>query len=180
MIFSYGFIEDGMKDARDILLSLDIPDDDPLKRAKQAVSSSAPGVRLIDSVTKGLQWQSDFIWLVCVNEEDGLHFEIAQTADGDQELTVAFQGQPLEDTANLQGILESSPMWEVYHLRAVSIIQDRLEEQLNTLLENAPPEIDENAVENSPRGQALKLRRLEAEMLERFYDFLEHEVCFSR
>jgi hypothetical protein len=175
MIFSYGFIEDSVTNARDILLELDIPDSDPLKRAKKAASTSAPGVRLIDSNKNGLHWKSDFIWLICINEEDGLRFEIAQTVDGGRELVVDFQGKPLEDTSLLEEMLKASPIWEVYQLRAVSILQDRVGAQLSILMESEPENKGED--ESSFASKLiLKLRALEADMLERFYDFLEDEV----
>lgn len=176
MIFSYGFIENTMENARDILLGLDIPDDDPLKRAKQTVANSAPGVRLVHSAEKGLTWESDFIWLVVVNEEDGLHFQIAQTVDGDQELEVVFGDQPLQDITKLRELLKNSPMWEVYQLRAVSVLQDRVEDQLRVLMNTESESNNDKPVAYSPRGLALKLRLLETEMLERFYGFLEDEV----
>jgi len=179
MIFSYGFIEESMKSARDILLGLDISDEDPLKQAKKAVSTSAPGVRLIDSDKKGLYWQSDFIWLVCVNEEDGLQFEIAQTIDGDRELVVTFQGQPLGDTSTLQERLEASSLWEVYHLRATSMIQDRVAEQLTVLLSISDSVANQELPKYSPSWLAYKLRELETDMLYRLYDYLENEVEWS-
>lgn len=175
MIFSYGFIEDSVTNARDILLELDIPDSDPLKRAKKAASTSAPGVRLIDSNKDGLHWKSDFIWLICVNEEDGLEFDVAQTVDGGRELVVAFQGKPLEDTSLLEEMLETSPIWEVYQLRAVSILQDRVGAQLSTLMESESVTEGEEGITFATK-LVLRLRTLETDMLERFYDFFEHEV----
>lgn len=177
MIFSYGFLEEDVKNARDILLGLDIPDDDPLKPAKKAISTSAPGVRLVDSTKGGLHWKSDYIWLICVNEEDGLDFRIAQTVDGGRELQALFRDKPLNDTSTLQSLLEESDMWEVYHLRAVSIIQDRVGEQLQTLMDTeSSAQIDDAHDRGFPRQLALRLRKLETDMLERFYDFLENEV----
>lgn len=176
MIFSYGFIECTMENARDILLGLEIPDDDPLKRAKQTVASGAPGVRLIHSDKKGLRWESEFIWLVVVNEEDGLQFQIAQTVDGDQELEVAFGDQPLRDITKLHDLLKKHPLWEVFQLRAVSIIQSRVEDQLQVLMSTDTPSEGEEPSPYSPTGLALRLRSLETEMLERFYGFLEEEV----
>lgn len=175
MIFSYGFIEDTMDNARDILLGLDIPDDDPLKRAKQTVATSAPGVRLINS-HKGLRWGSDFVWLVVVNEEDGLQFQIAQKVDGSQELEVSFGDQALTDVTKLGDLLKGSPMWEVFELRAVCVIQDRVSLQMQSLASNEIEEGEDLADPYSEKGLALKLRSLEFEMLEQFIGFLESEV----
>ena len=68
MLFSYGFIESTVTSARELFLDLDIPDDDPLKLAKETVATAAPGFRLFlhgDST----DWESDWVWLPCVNEE---------------------------------------------------------------------------------------------------------------
>jgi len=176
MIFSYGFIEDTMENARDILLRLDIPDDDPLKRAKQAVATTAPGVRLVHSAENGLVWESEFIWLVVTNEEDGLQFQIAQTIDGGQELEVVFGAEPLNNITSLRDLLKNSPIWEVFQLRAVTVIQHRVENQLRALMSTEAETESDKPVAYSPKGLALKLRLLETEMLERFYGFLEDEV----
>jgi hypothetical protein len=69
-IFSYGFLEDSMASANVVFLDLDIPDDDPLRPAKIYVCNAAPGVRLVDK-KDNIEWESDFVWLVVVNEEDG-------------------------------------------------------------------------------------------------------------
>ncbi|KAJ4351299.1 uncharacterized protein N0V89_006638 [Didymosphaeria variabile] len=68
-IFSYGFLEDSMTSAKIMFLNLDIPDDDPLRPAKIYVCNTAPGFRLVDQKDR-IEWESDFVWLVVVNEED--------------------------------------------------------------------------------------------------------------
>lgn len=185
MLFSYGFIEDSMASARELFLDLDIPDDDPLKRAKLHVNNSAPGFRVFDSDDAGAtagstSWQSDFVWLLVVNEEDGLEFEVAQTTDGGRELRVYWSGSALEEPEKLAHALKAHPMWDVFRLRAVALIQDRIEGQLR-LLYGA-----EDEVQAAPRGEgagirgrvwslATSLRTLERDLLERAYGNLEEE-----
>ncbi|KAL1626039.1 hypothetical protein SLS56_007013 [Neofusicoccum ribis] len=185
MLFSYGFIEDNMTSARELFLDLEIPNDDPLKRAKLHVNTSAPGFRVFDSddadATAGsTSWQSDFIWLVIVNEEDGLEFEVAQTTDGGRELRVYWNGSVLEEPDKLKDVLKAHPMWDVYRLRAVSLIQDRVETQLRLLYGT------EDEVKAARRGEftgirenvwslATRLRDLEKDLLERAYGSLEEE-----
>lgn len=185
MLFSYGFIEDNMTSARELFLDLEIPNDDPLKRAKLHVNTSAPGFRVFDAddadATAGsTSWQSDFIWLVIVNEEDGLEFEVAQTTDGGRELRVYWNGSVLEEPDKLKDVLKAHPMWDVYRLRAVSLIQDRVETQLRLLYGT------EDEVKAARRGEftgireniwslATRLRDLEKDLLERAYGNLEEE-----
>lgn len=178
MIFSYGFLEQDMDSARDIFLDLQSPDDDPLAKAKRAVASSAPGVRLFRS-TDHLRWESDFLWLLCVNEEDGLEIQLAQTVDGVQELSLTWQDRHLNNEAELKSLLQAHQFWDVYQLRAVSLLQERVETQLR-LLYDSEEVIHEKAkkvaVRASPKSLALRLRSLEFGLLEQFYEHFENEV----
>lgn len=70
-IFSYGFLEDTMSSANAMFLNLDIPDDDPLRPAKIHVCNTAPGFLLLEKADH-IDWEGDFVWLVVVNEEDGM------------------------------------------------------------------------------------------------------------
>ncbi|OCK80584.1 SET domain-containing protein [Lepidopterella palustris CBS 459.81] len=173
MIFSYGFIEDSMKSAKVIFLDLDIPHDDPLRAAKIAVTTAAPGFRIFD---KGdcTGWESDFVWLVCVNEEDGLSFKLAQTIDGETELKSFWMDGDLEDTSKLRDLLQTHALWDVYQLRAVSLLQNRIEAQLQAL--NETDHGERNAtIREIPWMLADRLRNLEMELLERAYSDLEDQ-----
>lgn len=181
MIFSYGFLEDGISDARDVFLDLAMAEDDPLGRAKHAVASCAPGVRLSNRSGR-VTWEGDYIWLICLNEEDGLQFRVVQTIDGDRQLEALFKDKPLESTARLKEYLQVDLLWEVYRLRAVSIIQDRVEQQLKVLYSVADgggdcDEVGDSQVRQRPREFAMRLRDLETRLLEQAYEDLEGEVC---
>ncbi|PSN66292.1 SET domain-containing protein [Corynespora cassiicola Philippines] len=161
-IFSYGFLEDGVESARAMFLSLDVPDDDPLKPAKRFVNNAAPGFRLFD---KGdhVDWESDFIWLVVVNEEDGLDFKIRQTVDGQREIQAFWKEDELDDTSKLRSQLEQDATWDIYQLRAVVLLENRVEEQIHTLQNSAHAERNGTVREKLAR----RLRKLELGMLER-------------
>jgi hypothetical protein len=178
MLFSYGFIEGGLEDARDIFLDLEIPDDDPLKRAKKVASQCAPGVR-ISNYAHSLHWESEFVWIICANEEDGLAFRVAESIEGDRTLEMTWKEKPIESTSELMSCCKADPLWEVFNLRAVSIIQDRVAQQLQILYSIPDESADANvtpSVRDGPRIQALKLRELETELLERAYAYLYEEV----
>jgi hypothetical protein len=163
MIFSYGFLEQDMVTAKELFLDLDIPDDDPLKFAKKAVSRSAPGFRLF-STGGATSWEGDFIWLICVNEEDGLDFQVKQTNDGGKELEVHWKDAVTADVGRLKEVLTRDPLWAVFQLRATAIIQDRMQLQLSIL--NATEEQAQSA-RGSPHVSldvwktATRLRELE-------------------
>lgn len=179
MLFSYGFIEAGLECARDVLLGLEIPDDDPLRRAKRAVAVDAPGVRLYNTA-RGLKWDSEYIWLICVNEEDGLQIELMQTVTGEQELVAKWKDQEISQSQRLKPLLQADPLWDVFELRAVSLIQGRVENQLRELMntEEATKQRNSDVLNIQTRHQELatKLRTLEFGLLEKFYEFFEDEV----
>lgn len=168
-----------MQSARDILLDLDIPEDDPLRQPKKAISACAPGVRLIDR-GNGLNWESDYVWIICVNEEDGLEFKLLQTTDGSRELSATWNDEDLVDSTRLKSFLQKSPLWDVFELRAVSLIQDRVEQQLTILLESENEqgkyESYDTNVRPGIRALATKLKAMEYDLLERFYEHFEEEV----
>lgn len=190
MIFSYGFLEDTMQSAKMLFLDLDIPDDDPLKMAKMALSTAAPGFRLF-AQGGGTGWESEFVWLICVNEEDGLEIRQLQRIDGERELEIAWKGHAIDDTTKLRQWLEEDEMWEVFKLRAVSILQNRVEVQLRELLNSEGLQNVQHGEGTGVREQtwllSMRLRELEQELLETAYGDFEDQVhtlpllqCFPR
>lgn len=185
MIFSYGFLENEVTDARQLFLGLDIPDDDPLKLAKRSFCSDAPGVRLyISPGSETTGWESPFVWWACVNEEDGLEFRVLQTHDGKKELKATWKGNDIGPSDSLKDIIATDPLWDVFQLRAVVIILERLETQLSVLQETdkSIPSPDQDGSPSGTRIRSdvyqniMKLRKLEADLLERGIRDLEKTV----
>ena len=187
MLHSYGFIEQedlensGAK-SKEVYLDLVIPDDDPLRRAKMVVSNCAPGVRISSFALQDgkIEWHSDFVWIMVVNEEDGLTFRLAQTTEGEQELQVTWRDQPLPDLSKLVIFLREDPLWPVYKLRADVLIAQRVREALEHLEEEPPPVTDDSSlggdVSQSRRALALTLRIMEQHLLHEALDALRNEV----
>jgi hypothetical protein len=179
MIFSYGFLEETMKSACVVFLDLGIPADDPLRIPKMTVCTSAPGFRLFEHDNRS-RWESEYIWLVVVNEEDGLSFDYARKVDGEWELKALWKDSELVDTGALARILKEESLYDVFMLRAVSLIQGRVEQQLHLLYgngqEDEPSEPPEEDVRGGPKALASKLKELEQELLERSYGELEDQV----
>lgn len=188
MIFSYGFLESDVKDARQLFLDLDIPDDDPLKRAKKAFCDDAPGLRLFTRPeSTSTDWESDFVWWSCVNEEDGLEFRLAQSTDGDRQLEVTWKGEDIKSSERLKDLLSTDPLWDLFQLRAVVIVQGRIEYQLAMMQEG---EEYVQSIKDHGRNDAggsgnwnevwnvtTRLRRLETDLLQRGVADLEEKVC---
>jgi hypothetical protein len=177
MLFSYGFIEDSMDSAKVMFIDLTIPEDDPLRMAKLSVSTTAPGFRLFDR-GDGTGWESDFVWLIVVNEEDGLGINVLQTIDGKYEMKSRWKEEELVDTAQLRELLVKEELWDVYQLRAVAILQARVEVQMRMLYAVGTPERDDH-IRQTPWKLARKLRELELALLEKLYGDLEDQVRFS-
>jgi len=173
MTFSYGFLDDSTKTAKELFLDLQVLEDDPLGQAKAHVSSAAPGVRIFDQ-GEGAGWDSDFVWLLCVNMEDGLGFRVLQTVDGERELQATWKGEDLDDTSRLRDLLETDSMWDMFHLRAVSLIRARVEYQMRQL--DQGEDLQTGTVRKRPLILAMDLRALELQLLRKAYASLESQV----
>ena len=187
MVFSYGFLDPERTAANQVFVGLDIPDDDPLKMAKMAFYKGAPGVRMLSppasSETQSTSWDSPFVWWACVNEEDGLDFNVLQTNDGGRELRASWKGEEVDLSGGLRNCLATDPLWDVFQLRAVVTILDRLETQSFTL-QQTQGIIAEISQDESMReifrpdvfGTVMRLRGLEAKMLEKAIEDLAKQV----
>lgn len=198
MIFSYGFLENSLNSARQLFLPLDIPDDDPLKHAKKRICANniAPGLRLAVEGSGKINWESDFIYWACVNEEDGLSFELMQTNEGGPpELRVLWKGEeevghvsPETSTTNvksLRDVLSRDAQWEIFHLRAVVLVQQCLQSRLDMLggeMEQAFANVEhdrdgsQTGVRTDVYNMIRRLRILETELLRRGLGDISTEV----
>ncbi|KAF1918517.1 hypothetical protein BDU57DRAFT_444203 [Ampelomyces quisqualis] len=172
-IFSYGFLENNTTSAKVMFLDLDIPDDDPLRPAKLFISTVAPGLRIFDK-DGSVDWESDYIWLIVVNEEDGLDFKVSQTIDGKREIQAFWKEKELDDTSKMKEYLQEDPAWDVFQLRATVLLQNRVEEQIEAI-QATPNSTHEMTVREIPRRLAEQLRRLELEMLQRATSALDNQ-----
>ena len=182
MLFSYGFIESIVKSAQELFLGLEIPDDDPLKLAKSAVTKSAPGLRLFlrgDST----DWESTFVWLICVNEEDGLGFRILQSNDGERELQISWKDEEITDMSNLVALLKLEPLWDVFELRAITTLQTRVEQQLLRLegsKESVKVLMSTGEVADDIGEEVMRLRELEETLLLHAYEDFDAKVILGQ
>ncbi|KAI9678009.1 MAG: hypothetical protein M1817_005953 [Caeruleum heppii] len=137
MLFSYGFIETDAMTTSALTLDLEVPADDPLKAVKENHATAAPAVRL--SFDGGsAKWDSQFVWLACVNEEDGLQVHVLQAVDGARELKIFWKEHDMtHDVGSLEALLMADPYAEIFRLRAHAIIQQRVEEQIDRLEETS-------------------------------------------
>jgi hypothetical protein len=184
MVFSYGFLEGGVTDARQLFLDLDMPSDDPLRLAKMGICDDAPGFRLFTPPgTTSTEWESASVWWSCVNEEDGLEFRVLQSNDGSKDLKVAWKGKDITSSDRLKDILSAEHLWDIFQLRAIITVQARIDSQLSMLQESEEQVVSARDTADEGRevrskiwDTAMKVRRLEAELLERALHDLELKV----
>lgn len=172
MIFSYGFIESSQKTSSDLFLDVKVPEDDPLALAKKQVGIAAPGIRLFESDGKAA-WEGPFVWLLCLNEEDGLEFKIALKTDGTRELQMFFKDELITDGQILLAKLRQEDLWDVLQLRAATIVQARIEEQLLRLNDNKRCVTE--AIESHAKELAISLRDLEESLMLEAYEAIAAE-----
>lgn len=181
MIFSYGFLEEQANSAREMFLTLSIPDDDPFRLAKMRFAQEAPGVRIYVDEADQVCWDSTFVWWACVNQEDGLDFRVEQTVDGDMDLKASWKNGDL--TAHqLRAALLEDRLRDVFVLRATVMVQQRVEEQ-GMRLAASEDDFDQALPDDQIRSWVYetigRLRRLELDLLTRAFQTLEQEVSLG-
>ncbi|CAK7208204.1 hypothetical protein SEUCBS140593_000094 [Sporothrix eucalyptigena] len=146
MLFSYGFI-----DPESIRHSLVLPvqpfPDDPLSKAKLHVFG-APAPRLeieqlqVDGeevVSDGhasnkVRWMCPFLYLMCVNEEDGLDFRLRQETDGSTQLRMFWQDNDVTDMArDFETLTSTHELAPIFRLRVVTVLQEVIESHLERM-----------------------------------------------
>lgn len=176
MLFSYGFIE-SHSPAKSIVLPVEPMDDDPLAKAKLYTFGSAPTLKITDSENGAPQWDAPFIYLACLNDEDGLHFKILQENDGSQCLRMFWQDIDVTEQAdNMQALIKGHELCQIFRLRAVSVALGMIQHQLDAL---ASYDKDSGLIENERshiRQAASQLRAVEEDLFKRIFQVLEDEV----
>ncbi|KKP00813.1 hypothetical protein THAR02_07068 [Trichoderma harzianum] len=179
MLFSYGFI-DHDSSVKELALHVAPLPDDPLGAAKLRVYNGPPTVRL--SLTEqGVQWNSPFLYLLVLNEEDGLAFRIAQDTSGERQLVLFWQDEDVTDRADeLETLVQSHDLYQVFKLRAVAVLKERVAMQLDRISSGLSYGVTEQPqAANQPRAECMlaaeTLRDLETQVLQGVAEALENE-----
>ncbi|KAH6604652.1 hypothetical protein Trco_006359 [Trichoderma cornu-damae] len=179
MLFSYGFI-DHESSVKELTLHLDALPDDPLGRAKIRVYRGPRTVRL--SLTgQAFQWYSPFLYLLVLNEEDGLAFRVVQDTSGGRQLKLLWQGEDVtQRTDELETLVRDHHLYQVFKLRAVAVLGERAAMQLDRI--SSGPSYgatEQSQAANQPRAEcrlaAERLRDLETQVLQGVAEALENE-----
>ncbi|KAK3946018.1 hypothetical protein QBC46DRAFT_424983 [Diplogelasinospora grovesii] len=184
MLFSYGFIDPGST-AQSLVLPLEPFPDDPLAKAKLVAFGEPPKIHMSrskDGTT--VDWKSPFAYLMCVNEEDGLEFRVLQETDGSRQLRVFWQDQDVTTrTTDFGPLIQSHQLSAILRLRVATVIQQRLQDQLDRLTFSHIPDVQPLAAgygNSSPREACIEasllLREVERGILETGIQSLEKQV----
>lgn len=185
MLFSYGFI-DRSTAKEEITLTLDPLASDPLAQAKVHVYGRSPLVRLTRTKgTAAVSWHCPFVYLMCVNEEDGLEFKLLQDNAGGRELRVFWQDEDVTSKIdNFESHVQTHELHSVFQLRVVSVLQQLVEAQLEQTRSSPIPEQEHDASSRHAGGAdygriVATLREMEHSLLEEALASLAEQVSAS-
>jgi hypothetical protein len=176
MLFSYGFI-DTNSTAKSIVLPVESMDDDPLAKAKLYAFGSSPTLKITDGDNGIPRWDSPFIYLMCLNEEDGLYFKVLQETDGSQHLRMFWQESDVTDSAgNVEELIRGHALNQIFRLRAITVILEMIQQRLEALAAYD----EESKMIGNERPEvlqaAMRLRVIEQDLYERILQVLDNEV----
>ena len=196
MLHSYGFIEPKMSSAKQIWLDIDIPDDDPLALAKKHAARSAPGFKLFQNVDNNssdrhmaalddagssipVYWESPYVWLISVNEEDGLEFKLLRTTEGETDIQIFWKETVMTDLSIFETMLSKEPLYDVFKLRVITMLRNRLTDQIMRL-ENSKAMFAEfieiAGGETTNYDNAMSLSKLEGMLMWQAYEDFGQQV----
>lgn len=181
MLFSYGFIDEDST-TQGLTLSLEPFPDDPLGKAKVAAFSKPTTLRIFDK-EGAVQWESPFLYFMCINEEDGLEIQVLQQNDGSRgQLKVFWQGSDVTGaTQDFESLTSDHPLKDVFKLRVIAMLQDRIRQQLRCIclfeIEDAVQALGSTASISQDRYRsAIQLRKSEMAILKQAFNATEKEV----
>lgn len=153
MLFSWGFI-DKESSSQKLTLPIEPFSDDPLAKAKLHIYHGSPTVSFALEGAE-CRWTSPFVYLMCLNEDDGVEFCVLQDSSGGRQLRLFWQEKDVTDKAgDFEELIENHPLRALFKLRAVAVLQEAVADQVEKL-ESAPgaeqlePLIDAEIVERN-------------------------------
>lgn len=176
MLFSYGFTDPDAT-RQGLSLPMKLMTDDPLLKAKLHAFGKAPTLEIREDENGIPDWSAPFVYLMCLNEEDGLDFRILQETDGSQQLKMFWQERDVTDTPNaFKELISGHELQHIFELRAITVIIEMVEEQLERLdVSGRSSDIPEVVRADTLRA-AIQLRNIETALLRRALETLNNEV----
>ncbi|PHH62315.1 hypothetical protein CDD81_7235 [Ophiocordyceps australis] len=177
MLFSYGFM-DAHSTANEMLLFLDPLADDPLAEAKLHVFGTRPTLKL-SCESSNVTWSCPFVYLMCLNQEDGLEFRILQQRDGTRQLKLFWQDDDVTDRADdFEALIHQHRLCRVFELRAVAVMYERVACQLDAMQSGwqlVSKLVESDMMSNDCITAAKTLRGAEGRLLDAAAQALDHK-----
>jgi hypothetical protein len=137
MLFSYGFTAESDRTIQTLVLPLEAMPEDPLAKAKAMAFKGQSVIRIIAEQDR-VKWESPFLFLMSVNEEDGLEFRVLQDVEGSRSLRVFWSEKDVTDvTDTFESLIQDHELKDVFTLRVVTLLEDRITQQLGRLESSA-------------------------------------------
>ncbi|KAI1133465.1 hypothetical protein F5Y10DRAFT_229120 [Nemania abortiva] len=175
MLFSYGFI-DSASPAKSIILPVDSMGDDPLAKAKLYAFGSAPTLKITDTDTGVPKWEAPFVYLMCLNDEDGLRFKVLQETDGSQHLRMFWQDIDVTlEAGTMETLITGHKLCQIFRLRVVTVVLGMIQQQLEVLAAHDEETMLVGGEISHVHLAASRLRAVEKDLFERSLQLLEHE-----
>ncbi|KAI1380810.1 SET domain-containing protein [Hypoxylon crocopeplum] len=176
MLFSYGFI-DPDSTTRSLVLPLEPLDDDPLARAKLHAFGSPPKLELTEDESGSPHWSAPFVYLMCLNEEDGLHFRVLQETDGSRHLKMFWQDVDITHMPNtIEDLIHNHELHKIFELRAITVISNIIQQQLDELTDCREGDGTPELVKGEIWRAVSHLRSLETSILEQSLQVLNEQT----
>ncbi|KAG5996734.1 hypothetical protein E4U52_005950 [Claviceps spartinae] len=185
MLFNYGFVDPSSTVSTMTLHLRPLPDD-PLAGAKAHIFNGAKVVKLSseegnEEQDRRCTWDSPFIYLMCLNEEDGLSFQLLQDTEGNRSLRLFWQEDDVTQRADdFENLIKGHELCQVFRLRAVTIVLQTVEEQLAGIRSGSrDAESEASQADGTLRSDCIAatrlLRDVEKKLLIKAVESLSHE-----
>ncbi|KHN95082.1 SET domain protein [Metarhizium album ARSEF 1941] len=186
-LFSYGFI-DPKNIVHKLTLRLDPFPDDPLAKAKLRIFSAVPTLTIsrkdgqVALEASSVAWHSPFVYLMCLNEEDGLSFRLLQDTAGDRQLRLLWQGEDVTDQAgDFETLIRGHHLCPVFQLRAITVLHEKVGEQWKRIThgpsDHQPEPLEAAGLQRAERMAAARiLKDVESELLANALEALNDEM----
>ncbi|KAI1649069.1 SET domain-containing protein [Daldinia loculata] len=175
MLFSYGFIDPNSA-ARSITLLLEPLEDDPLAIPKLHAFGTPPKLKLEEDESGVPHWTAPFVYLMCLNEEDGLRFRVLQETDGSRHLKVFWQDIDITDVSNtMKDLIRDHELHQIFELRAVTVIMGIIQQQLEQLISTQNGDSVVELASTEVYQAISQLRSLETSILQKSIQVLDEQ-----
>jgi hypothetical protein len=135
----------------------------------------------ISEVEGEIKWESPCLYLICLNEEDGLEFRMLQQNDGSRSDLKMFwlECDVTDESTGFETLISLHELKDIFRLRVLALLHDRIRQQLERLYDSH--DIVSSITGNSPssghHGVAMQLRSVEKSILEAAFASVDKQVC---